>query len=132
VKNIVLKILLVAWVIIWAIFLIRPLIKKDLIKDYSNLSKLSTEGKRAYVTGPKLYEFIAACDRSISKPSSYEVVGIEKDSLEHRRMRYYLYPNIEKNDPEYILVYATKNYERLDYNKFITLDPDSYILRKIN
>jgi hypothetical protein len=101
--RIVVRIILAVWIIIWAIFLIRPIIKKDLLRDYSNLSKLSTEGKRAYVTGQKLYEFIKACDRSMPKPSSYEIVGMEEDSLERRRVRYYLYPNIEKKDAEFIL-----------------------------
>ena len=126
----VVRIILVIWVIIWAIFLIRPLIKKDLIRDYSNLSKLSTEGKRAYVTGLRLYEFIRVCNQTMPKPSSYEVIGIEKDSLEHRRVRYYLYPNIEKKEPEFLLIYGTKDYKREGYKIFKILDLDRYILRR--
>ncbi len=123
--------ILAAWIIIWAIFLVRPFFKKDLMRDYSNLSRLSTEGKRALVTGLELYEFIGVCNQSIPKPSSYEVIGIEKDSLEHRRARYYLYPNVEKKEPEFLLVYGTKNYVREGYKIFRILDPDRYILRKV-
>lgn len=130
-KEIVVRMILAAWIIIWAIFLIRPVFKKDLIRDYSYLSRLSTEGKAAYVTGPRLYEFIRVCNQSMPKSSSYEVVGIEKDSLEHRRMRYYLYPNIEKEDPEFLLVYGNKDYERKGYKIFKILDLNRYILRRV-
>ena len=129
-RKIVIRIILAAWVILWAIFLIRPFFKKDLMRDYSSLSRLSAEGKRAYVTGPKLYEFIRVCNQSMPRPSSYKVIGIEKDSLEHRRIRYYLYPNFEKEDPEFLLVYETKNYEREGYKISKVLDLDRYILRK--
>jgi hypothetical protein len=128
--RIAVRIILAVWVIIWAIFLVRPLFKKDLIGDYSNLSKLSTEGKRAYVTGPELYEFIRVCNQSMPKPSSYGVIGIKKDSLEHRRVRYYLYPNVEKEEPEFLLIYGTKNYAREGYKVFKILDLDRYILRR--
>lgn len=120
-----------AWVILWAIFLVRPFFKKDLIGDYSNLSKLSTEGKRALVMGQRLYEFIMVCNRSMPGPASYEIIGMEKDSLEHRRARYYLYSNVEKEEPEFLLVYGTKNYERKGYKIFKVLDPDRYILRRV-
>jgi len=130
-RRIVVRIILAAWVIIWAIFLVRPLFKKDLIRDYSNLSRLSAEGKRAYVTGPKLYEFIGVCNQSMPKPSSYEVIGIEKDSLEHRRLRYYLYPNVEKKEPAFLLVYGIKDYERKGYKIFKILDLERYILRRV-
>ena len=128
--RIVVRIILAAWVIIWAIFLIRPVIKKDLLRDYSDLLKLSTESKRAYVTGPKLYKFIKACDRSLPKKSSYEVVGIDKESLEYRRLKYYLYPDLEKAEPEFILVYGVKDYNRKDYKVFTIMDADGYILRR--
>ena len=130
-RRVAVRIILAAWVIIWAIFLIRPLFKKDLIRDYSNLLRLSTEGKRVYVTGLRLYEFIRVCNQSIPKSSSYEVIGIEKDSLEYRRARYYLYPNVEKKEPEFLLIYGIKNYEREGYKIFKILDPDRYILRKV-
>lgn len=130
-RRIAVRIILAVWVIIWAIFLIRPLFKKDLIRDYSNLLRLSTEGKRVYVTGLRLYEFIRVCNQSMPKPSSYEVIGIEKDSLEHRRARYYLYPNVEKKEPKFLLVYGIKNYGREGYKIFRVLDLDRYILIKV-
>jgi len=129
-KKTIVRIILVVWVIIWALFLIRPFFKKALMREYSNLSKLSTEGKRAYVTGARLYEFIRVCNQSMPGESSYEIVGIKSNSLEHRRARYYLYPNMEKSDPEFLLIYGTKDYERKGYKIFKVLDLDRYILRK--
>ena len=129
--RIIVRIILAVWIVIWAIFLVRPLFKKDLIRDYSNLSRLSTEGRAAYVTGPRLYGFIKVFNQFMPKQASYRIVGIEKDSLEHRRARYYLYPNVEKEDPEFILVYGTKDFEQKDYKIFKMLDLDRYILRKV-
>lgn len=129
-QKTIVRIILAVWVIIWAIFLIRPLFKKDLIKDYSNLSKLSIEGKRAYVTGPELYRFIKVCNQLMPVAASYKIIGIEKDSIEHRRARYYLYPRVEKEDPEFILVYKTKDFEQKGYKIFKMMDLDRYIMRK--
>ncbi|MDP3791492.1 MAG: hypothetical protein Q8R38_05580 [Candidatus Omnitrophota bacterium] len=129
-KKAVVRIILAAWVIIWAVFLIRPYFKKGLLSEYTSLIKLSTEEKRAHVTGAELYAFINFCKDSIKEPSTYEIAGIEKYSIEHRRMRYYLYPNIEKEDPEYVFVYKTKGFFRDKYKIFNRLDTQTYILRK--
>lgn len=106
--KIILRITLAVWVIIWVIFLIRPAIKKNILSEYAHLGRLSTEEKRAYVTGEELYSFIRFCKGSLKEPSTYEVMGIEKDSIEHRRFKYYLYPDIETKDPEFTLVYPQK------------------------
>jgi hypothetical protein len=127
----VLRTVLAVWIIIWVLFLIRPLFKKGMIGDYRGLLGLTSEGKRAYVTGPTLYEFIMDCKRSIPEPSSYGVAGIEKDSLEHRRVRYYLYPDVEKKDPDFLLVYGMKDYDRKGYEIFKVMGPDRYILGRV-
>ena len=101
-KKSFVRIILTAWIIIWAVFLIRPYFKKGLLDEYSLLLKLSTEEKRAHVIGEELYSFIKLCKGSIKEPSTYKVTGLEKDSIGHRRFRYYMYPSVEKDDPEYI------------------------------
>lgn len=125
------RLILTVWIIVWAVFLARPFFKGALASDYSMLLKLSDEGKRAYVAGPKLYEFIRFCNQVIKKPSSYGVVGVEEDSLDHRRIRYYLYPNIEKAAPEFILVYGKRDHAQDGYKIFKILDLDRYILKKV-
>ncbi len=130
-KELLIRAFLAIWVVVWVLFLIRPFFKKDLMRGYSTLLSLSTEGKRAYVTGARLYEFIKISNQFMPKPSSYGIIGIENNSLEHRRARYYLYPNVEKEDPEFLLVYGTKNFKREGYKIFKILDLDRYILRRI-
>ena len=58
--------------------------------------------------------------------------GPEGYSIEHRRLRYYLYPFVEKENPEYIFVYKTKDFTRQDYKVFKRMDAETYILRKID
>lgn len=129
-KKIVIRIILAAWVIIWVIFLIRPYFKKGLLNEYASLLKLSTEEKRAHVTGEELYAFMKFYKDSIKEPSTYKMVGIEDYSIEHRRLRYYLYPFIEKENPEYLFVYKTKGFSRQGYRIFNRVDAETYILRK--
>lgn len=131
-KKLVVRIILAAWIIIWVIFLIRPYFKKGLLNEYSSLLKLSTEEKRAHVTGEELYAFMKFCKNSIGAAATYQAVGIESYSIEHRRLRYYLYPFIEREDPEYIFVYKTKDFTRQGYKVFKRMDAGTYILRKID
>jgi hypothetical protein len=102
-KRMISRCILAAWIAVWVLFLVRPYFKKGLLGEYSHLIKLSAEEKRAYVTGRDLYDFIRFCRESIGAPSTYKVVGLEKDSIEHRRFIYYMYPSIEDDDPAYIL-----------------------------
>jgi len=131
-KRIFLRVVLAVWVIIWLVFLIRPYFKKGLLGEYSSLIRLSTEEKRAYVTGRDLYDFIKFCKESTKEPSTYRIAGLEKDSVEHRRFRYYLYPCVEISDPEYIFVYKVKDFPRDGYKVYGRMNPETYILRKIN
>jgi hypothetical protein len=101
-KKIFVRAVLIAWIVLWSIFLVRPFFKKGLLNEYGALLKLSAEDKRAYVTGRDLYAFIKSCKESVKEPSGYKVTGLEKDSLEQRRFTYYMYPSVESGDPEYI------------------------------
>jgi hypothetical protein len=124
------RIILTVWIIIWVLFLIRPFFKKDLMKDYAVLLTLSTEGKRAYCLGNELRRFINFCEGYIAGPFTYKIVGVEKDSLEHRRVKYYLYPNTEQADPGFILVYKVKYFSKKGYRLFKVMDSESCILEK--
>lgn len=130
-KKIITRFILIAWIIIWTVFLIRPLFVKGILRDYSILLKLSSEGKRAYVTGPRLYEFIKFSKSFLKYDSTYRIIGIEDLSLDHRRARYYLYPNVEKTDPDFILVYNLKDFQQAGYKIFKILDLERYILKRV-
>ncbi|MDD5496476.1 MAG: hypothetical protein PHP46_05200 [Candidatus Omnitrophica bacterium] len=128
-KNIVARAALAVWIVFWVLFLVRPLFKKGLLGEYAALSVLSGEERRGRVTGEELYGFIKFCRAALPEYSTYKIVGLEHDSLEHRRLRYYLYPDAEKEDPEFILVYKTGDFKSDGYRVFKTLDAEKYILR---
>ena len=130
-KKIAIRVLIVIWIAVWALFLVRPYFKKGLWKEYSALVGLSIEGKRAFVTGNELYDFIRFCNDSIKPHSSYRIIGLEEDPLSYRRAVYYLYPNIDKEGPEFLLVYRRAGVSCEGYRLFKKLTEDGYILRKI-
>lgn len=130
-KKLTIRILLVIWVAVWALFLIRPYCKKGLWREYAALMRLSLEGKRAFVTGNDLYNFIRFCNDSIGPNSSYRIIGLEEDPLSYRRAVYYLYPNIDKDDPDFFLIYKKTGVLPEGYRSFKILSDDAYILRKI-
>jgi hypothetical protein len=106
VKSAVLKIIFLAWVIVWAFFVARELLVKDNLRDYIALAGRSLEGKRAYVTGEDLYGFLNFCRANVPSGAKVSIAGLEDGSLERRRAVYYLYPLTESPEPEYILAYG--------------------------
>jgi hypothetical protein len=103
VRQAILKILFVAWVILWAVFFARELFIKKNIRDYQALLSRTLEGKHAYVTGEKLYGFLSKCSNVMPVNSTYRFEGIEEGALERRRAVYYLYPNNESSNPDFII-----------------------------
>ena len=103
VRLAILKIVFAVWVALWAIFFARELFIKNNLRDYEALLSRTLEGKHAYVTGDKLYGFLSHCKQAMSDNSTYRFVGIEEGALERRRAVYYLYPNIESNNPGFII-----------------------------
>ncbi len=124
------KVVFAVWIAIWALFLVRPYIKKDLLKEYGELSSRPLEGKRAYVTGEDLYKFIQSCKEALPGASSYEIAGLEERPHDERRAIYYLYPHVIKPDPDYILVYDKAGFSRAGYYVFMQFDNKRYMLKK--
>lgn len=133
-KKAVSRTLLAIWIIIWAFFLIRPYFKENRLSEYMTLLSLPTEGKKAYITGKDVYDFINFCNESVKKPSTYKIIGLTEDSLESRRAVYYLYPNIYTavGYPEYLFVYKNKGFHQAGYAVFRKLDQETYILKRVN
>lgn len=129
-KKILIRILLAAWVFIWALFLVRPYMKKGLFRTYRELLPLSLEEKHAYITGKEIYDFIKACKDSIAPASTYSIAGLEKDPLSKERAAYYLYPNTVSKNPDFIFVYNSSGFAKQGYRMFKQLSPDKYILNK--
>lgn len=124
------RIVLAVWVVIWALFLVRPYFKNKLFNEYAALARLSPDDKRAYVTGRQLYEFIKFCNGRTGAPSTYKIIGLEKDPLDYRRAVYYLYPNTDSASPEFLFVYKVKGYSDSGYDLFAALDDERYILKR--
>lgn len=128
--NRAIKILLLVWVVLWALFLARPYFKKGLFKEYSSLLGLSLGEKRAAITGRELYDFIKFCKKHMKPNSTYKIIGLEKeDPLVYRRCVYYLYPAIDSQSPEFLLVYKAAAPEG-PYRVLRTMEEGKYILKK--
>lgn len=119
------------WVTLWVLFIARELFRKGYFYDYKVLSSRSLEGKRSYVTGDRLYEFLMFSKERLPHGSSFGLVGVKEDSIDRKRAGYYLYPHLEQDKPEFLLVYDTLAAMRAGYARFAGLDSDRYILRKI-
>lgn len=124
------RIVLSAWVVLWAAFLVREVFFKKNLRDYRVLFNRTADGKRAYVTGDDLYAFIDYCRRNVPAGSTFAFAGLEDGSLDRRRASYYLYPLREAGDPAFVFVYRVNGYARDGYEPFMKLDDDHVILKK--
>ena len=129
-KNNIFKILLIVWVIIWIFFTAREIFVKNNLRDYKILLSRSLEGKRSYIAGDKFYEFLTFCSDKLPPGSSYMWVKTDKEDLDRRRATYYLYPHLETDNAEFILVYGEPDTQRAGSGGFAALDKSRYILKK--
>ena len=129
-KKIMVRVLLVVWVVLWVMFVARELFFKGGLRDYRILIGRDLEGKHAYVTGDDLYGFIAFCRENIPDRATYAFEGFEEGALDTRRATYYLYPRMEKPDPDFICVYMLPDRPRAGYGLFKKRGDTGYILKK--
>ena len=129
-KSKSLKLLLILWIALWIFFMAKNLFIKGTLHDYNILLSRSTEGRRSYVTGDRFYEFLTFCNNNVPKGATYRLIGVDDESIERRRAVYYLYPHLEKLNPDFILIYNGSNAALKGYDLFATLDNDRYIMRK--
>lgn len=123
------KYIFIAWVAIWISVFFKNLLCKGYLKEYLELSARHTlDEKRSFVTGDRLYKFILFCKGSIPNGATFEYAGIKDNSIEDRRVRYYLCPNLKSRKADYLLVYDAPFdsssgewviYKRLDKKRFI-------------
>ncbi|MFA6142764.1 MAG: hypothetical protein WC738_05700 [Candidatus Omnitrophota bacterium] len=102
-KNNIFKIAFLIWAALWAWFIVRDLLVKDNIETYKVLAGRDLEGKRSYITGDRLYEFLKYCKNNMPEGARYKMTGLEDGSIDKRRAVYYLYPSLELNEPGYVL-----------------------------
>ncbi len=127
----ILKIAFVVWVALWVGFGIRELFMKGAISEYKTLLSQPLEGKRSHLTGTRLYELIAFANKKMPFDATYQLIGIDKNSIDVRRAAYYLYPHLEKDDPDFLILFD-KNADTgyAGYDIFERLDSVRCILKK--
>jgi len=125
-KPIILYGLIVFWIILWANFIGRDLIKRKRLKDYVVLAGSNAEEKYAYTYGKRFFELLEFGKKHIPEDAKYKFLGIERFSLASRRGIYYMYPSLEGKVTDYILVYEGKQdipgfrlFKKLDNKRFI-------------
>jgi len=128
--NRIFRIILIVWVVLWACFIVRELFVKKHIREYGTLLSRDAEGKRSFVTGDRLYGLLQASEKIIPAGSAYRLIGSEDGSLDKRRAAYYLYPRMEKEPAEYIIVYDLPVRLEPGYRIARQLDEKRYILKR--
>lgn len=133
IKYKILKYAFAIWVILWFFLTARELFIKDKINDYKILLSRSLEGKRSYVTGDSFYEFLTFCKNSMPEGATYGLLilgeGFDR-SIYKRRASYYLYPDMERDEPNFILVYDEPDVKMAGYRMFAKLKGNRYILKR--
>ena len=129
-KEIVLKIILIVWIVLWVVFLLREE-KDDQYKQLFKLYGTSVEGKTKEVMGDELFEFFSFARANLPEGAEYRFQGFERFSIAEVRGRYYLWPAKGSSEtPEYILVYSSPGYAVPGYVVHAKLSDTKFILRK--
>ena len=127
--KLIFRIVFIAWVAMWLLFLVRGLLKGEAI-DYKNLFGKNLEDKRAHVAGEEFYEFILFCKEIIPEGSGYTVNANYDATLDYFRFAYYIYPSMRNlHNPEYIACYKVK-FAKVGYKLIASFSNDKYILKK--
>lgn len=130
--KVILRLAFIAWIALWGFFTFREIFLKGSFRDYKVLLSRPLEGKRAYVTGDRLYEFITFCEKNLPQEATYDLKISTKGDIEIAGMRtvYYLYPRIKKEECAFLLVCDAGNIKEDGYEIFGRLDEARYILKK--
>lgn len=107
-KAKLLKIIFAIWVILWMLFISREIVLKGGLREYKALWPMSLEEKHSYMAGERLYDFILSCKDTLPAGARYQLEGVAAGSIEKVRAAYYLYPLIESDKPDYVLVFGEK------------------------
>lgn len=130
--RVVWKCILVFWAAIWIFVLLKNLFLKGYYREYAELLKRPTlEEKHSYVTGEGLYEMVSFARRELPPDATFGYCGIRDNWLDDRRIRYYLYPRLKSDDPNFLIVFRAPQPQGGEWKPFRRLDDDRYILARI-
>ena len=129
-KTIIIRAVFAIWIILWVNFILRDLFRKKYFYEYRTLLKRNQEGRRSHVYGDDFYSFLKFSKKKLPEGSTYRFIGVKDLSLAYRRAVYYLYPLIESDNPDYILVYNKAGFQKRGYEFLAELSHKKYILKK--
>ena len=69
------------------------------VREYAFLNR---EQKVEHILGDKLYDLLSECKRTIPDNATYKIEG-DLDEHNKYRLRYYLYPRLLSDEPDYVL-----------------------------
>jgi hypothetical protein len=129
-KNKIFFVFIAVWAVLWAIFIARELFMKGSLRDYRQLLSRPLDGKRSYVTGDRLYDFIAFAAKEVPEGGHYKVVGFDRDPIDEERAAYYLYPRLKDDNGDFVLVYGRPGMSQPGFGTMAQLNEANYILKK--
>ena len=130
-KKRIFAVIFVIWISLWLNFVFRDLIRKGRYDDYKELIGKDEIARYTHTYGEAYFEFLVFCKRSLPKDATYSLAGIEELSLDYRRAVYYLYPNILRENADYLLVFGLSDYSKSGYRMYKMLDNTRFILYRI-
>ncbi|NQT22636.1 MAG: hypothetical protein HQ579_04260 [Candidatus Omnitrophica bacterium] len=130
-KNII-KLICIVWVIFWVNFILRELFFKGrLFRDYKELIFKNEELRKSFVYGINFYSLLKLAQKELPESATFSLVGVERLSLDYRRAVYYLYPLLESEKADYLLVYKKYGFVKNGYKKIVAVDRETFILKRI-
>jgi hypothetical protein len=87
------------------------------------------ETRRRMAYGTDFYQFLKFCKDRVPADSRFQLVGLERESVDRVRASYYLYPRLSSQKPDYILVYKAPWFRQRNAIPFASLDQERFILR---
>lgn len=127
-KNIYILIFFI-WVIFVFNFILRDLFYKKYLQYYKVLLSRNSCGKRSYMYGDHLFEYLNFCKVNLPEHAEYEIIGIGS-SIDDKRAVYYLYPHLRSSQADYLLVFDSPDYKQDGYEIFTALDKRRFILKR--
>lgn len=95
------KVAFAVWVFFWVFFLVRGFVKGE-FERFRRYAFVSAEEKKELILGEELYTFLGVCKSEIPETATYKITGGLDDHNKYR-MRYYLYPRLESENPGYLI-----------------------------
>ena len=123
------KYVFLAWIVLWVIFDIRPLVKNSYFRQYCALIGKSQEDRRALVYGKDLLVFLNYAKGVLPQGATYKLLGVDEGSVDRVRAYYHLYPNSKSDRPQFILAYHLGHFKEPGYTRFSAMNEQDSILK---